>query len=236
MPPPSRCSRPALYPQTQASHQHGELALCVKHGQHSWEVPEEGDSGHCIPAWPPHVKCPCQMAPLGELPVPLDLTHQAFLNCILTGVQIDIIWWWWVLFQRDHNDKNINCVSMLWAGWGANFPSYGVTVVSWQSDTREPPYVNHSIRWQVLTTTKHLDTKTGKSYFQDPDNLSSLVLNNSSDFLSLSCSNSEKNNTVKSSEITTGILAWNSCYDKETLHVSHQRHYKILFKVKKTKV
>lgn len=108
--------------------------------------------------------------------------------------------------------------------------------MSWQSDTREPPYVNHSIRWQVLTTTKHLDTKTGKSYFQDPDNLSSLVLNNSSDFLSLSCSNSEKNNTVKSSEITTGILAWNSCYDKETLHVSHQRHYKILFKVKKTKV
>lgn len=31
-------------------------------------------------------------------------------------------------------------------------------------------------------------------------------------------------------------LAWNSCYDKETLHVSHQRQYKILFKVKKTKV
>lgn len=131
--------------------------LCVKDGDHSWEVPEEGDAplpGHLT--WNAHVRWP-------------QAAWALWVSCLCPWTLHTRHSWQLSRFTSSDGDGCYSAeITMtqiltvpwcLWAGWGTNFPSYGVTVVSWRPDTREPPYTNHPIRWQVLTTTKYLDTE-----------------------------------------------------------------------------
>lgn len=84
----------------------------------------------------------------------------------------------------------------------------------------------------MLTATKYLVLKTGKFYIQDLDNRSS---KKQWEFFTV-IMNMEVFSPLNLGRLYLKSLAWDSCYGKETLHVSHQRDYKAQFKVKKAKV